>query len=253
MFNFEDTRYNRQEQMPEWGKERQEKLKEAKVAVIGAGGVKSTFLMALVAGGIGNIRIIEFDTIELSNLNRQVLYRTDDIGRTKGQAALTTLTRLNPDINIELIEEKISENNIDNLLKDWDFIVEGGESPAGRNLVNEYCLQHKKPFTHASAQFSYGYAFSVVPKEKSACFACFFPEDHTRPEHTGAVPVNVLSTSLAGSIGAAEVFKWFLGYQDRMLTNKRLCFSSLLLSGEFTVEQQSRREDCPVCSIHYNN
>lgn len=251
MFDFKNERYNRQEQMPEWGREGQEALKDARVAVIGAGGVKSTLLMALAAGGIGHIRIIEFDKVELSNLNRQILYRTPDIGKSKGQASLKTLKELNPDIEIELVEEKVDESNIDRLLDGWEFIVEGGESPAGRNLVNEYCLRTNKPFTHASAQFSYGYVFTVVPAEKTSCFACFFPNDHTREIHTGAVPVNVLSTSTAGSLGAAEVFKWFLGYHDQLNKNRRLCFSSLLLSGEFEFEYQERRKECPICSKYY--
>lgn len=251
MFRFENTRYNRQLVMPEWGPERQEKLSKAKVAVIGAGGVKSTLLMCLAASGVGNIRIIEFDTVELSNLNRQILYRTSDIGRPKGVAAAETLRDLNPDINIELIQEKVRQDNIGELLNGWEFIVEGGESPAGRNLVNEYCLQHNIPFVHSSAQFTYGYTFSVVPESKSACFACFFPDDHTREAHTGAVPVNVLSTSTAGSLGAAEVLKWFLGHREKMFVNRRIVFSSLLLSGEFTIEEQTRNPACPVCSRYY--
>lgn len=251
MFQFKDSRYNRQEQMPEWGSEKQKFLKKAKVVVIGAGGVKSTLLMALVAGGIGTIRIIEFDTLELSNLNRQILYRTSGIGQKKGVLALKTLQDLNPEINIELIDAKVSDENIPILLDGWDFIVEGGDSPSGRNLINEYCLKNKKPFTHASAQFGYGYVFSVLPSLKTACFACYFPTDFTRKEHTGAVPVNVLSTSVAGTLGASEVFKWFLGYQDNMFINKRLCFSSLLLSSEFTYEKRSRRKSCPVCSQYY--
>lgn len=251
MFQFSNERYNRQEQMPEWGRERQERLADARVAVIGAGGVKSTFLMALAAGGIGNIRIIEFDKVELSNLNRQILYRTSGIGQPKGRLALQTLADLNPEIDLELVEEKVQSDNISDLLSGWDFIVEGGDSPAGRNLVNEHCLSTKKPFVHASAQFSYGYVFSVIPDWQTACFACFFPEDHTRAIHTGAVPVNVLSTSIAGSLGATEVFKWFLGHQNNMIVNRRLCFSSLLLSEEFSYEFQSRRLDCPVCSCYY--
>ena len=251
MFNFGNTRYNRQEQMPEWGVERQRLLAGARVVVVGAGGVKSTLLMSLVAGGIGHIRLIEFDRVELSNLNRQILYRTSDIGLAKGQASLKTLQDLNPEVTIELVEEKVVESNIDDLFRGFDFVVEGGDSPAGRNLVNEHCLAAGQPFVHASAQFSYGYVFSVVPAEQTACFACFFPTDHTRKEHTGAVPVNVLSTSIAGSLGAVEVFKWFLGYRDRMVVNRRLCFSSLLLSEEFEYQDQPRWPDCPVCSRYY--
>jgi len=247
-FDFKDARYNRQENMPEWGEDRQKRLRTASVAVIGAGGVKSTLLMALAAGGIGRIGVVEFDTVELSNLNRQILYRTSDIGMLKGVAAHKTLSDLNPEITIDLIEKKITKNNIDEVLDEYELIVEGGESPDGRNTVNEYCLRQGKPMVHASAQFSYGYVFSMIPAKKSACFACLFPDDHSRVEHTGPVPVNVLSTSLAGSLGAAEVFKWFLGYQDAMYFNKRMTFSSLLLSGVFNVDEVARREDCEYCS-----
>lgn len=251
MTTFEDTRYNRQEQMLEWGQQRQRLLADARVVIVGAGGVKSTLLMALTAGGIGHMRLIEFDKVELSNLNRQILYRTPDIGRSKGEAAIETLKKLNPETTIELVEEKVNEDNISQLFDGFNFVVEGGDSPAGRNLVNKCCLMTGKPFVHASAQFSYGYVFSVIPAQQTACFACFFPTDHTRQIHTGAVPVNVLSTSVAGSLGAAEVFKWFLGYRDRLIVNRRLCFSSLLLSEQFEYIEQPRRLECEICSKYY--
>ncbi|MGU9813888.1 HesA/MoeB/ThiF family protein [Pseudomonas sp. LF135] len=250
-FNFSNTRYNRQENMPEWNRLGQDKLQDASVAVIGAGGVKSTLLMSLAAAGVGHIKIIEFDHVELSNLNRQLLYRTGDIGKSKGVAAQKTLSELNPEVNIELIEKKISQENINSILEGCEFIVEGGDSPNGRNLVNQYCLEEQKPMVHASAQFSYGYVFSMIPKEKTACFACLFPDNHRRAEHTGPVPVNVLSTSIAGTLGAAEVLKWFMGYSDRMHTNKRLVFSSLLMSGEFSVEPVERNPHCAICSQYY--
>lgn len=253
MFTFENTRYNRQEQMPEWGKERQEKIRNTSVVVIGAGGVKSTLLLALTAAGIGRIRIIEFDSLELSNLNRQLLYKTSQIGLPKIDACKEVLRDLNPEVTIEAVDTKIRKENIRDLCKDFDFLVEGGDSPSGRNLVNEFCLSNQIPYVHASAQFNYGYVFSVIPQKKTACFACFFPDDHTREEHTGAVPVSALSTSVAGSLGAAEVIKWVVGYEDRMIVNRRLCFSSLLLSSDFSYEKQPRRDDCPVCSRYYGN
>lgn len=248
MFHFRNSRYNRQEQMPEWGINRQKMLQKATVVVIGAGGVKSTLLMSLATAGIGHLRIVEFDKVELSNLNRQLLYKTCDIGRPKINACVDALNQLNPEIDIEGINEKVTADNIDDLCRNSDFIVEGGDSPAGRNLVNSYCLSKNKPYTHASAQFNYGYVFSVVPALKTACFACFFRNDHSRKEHTGPVPISVLATSVAGSLGAAEVLKWFMGYHGSMLLNRRLCFSSLLLSNEFIIEKQVRRADCPVCS-----
>ncbi len=200
MFSFENTRYNRQIQMPEWGEEGQRALKRARVVVVGAGGVKSTLLLCLTAAGVGTIRVIDFDKVELSNLNRQILYRASDLGTPKVAACRATLADLNGEIEIEAVQEKVTETNIESLCNNFDFIVEGGNSPWGRNLVNEYCLATRKPFTHVSAQFNYGYVFSVVPSQRTACFACFFPEDHTRREHTGPVPVSVLSTSIAGSL-----------------------------------------------------
>lgn len=251
MSSFENTRYNRQINMPEWGADKQEQLKNARVAVIGAGGVKTTLLTALVASGIGHLRIIEFDEVELSNLNRQTLYSTKDVGKPKGLVATNNLMALNPDTQIEWVNERINENNIDELLEGCEFIVEGGDSPHGRNLVNEYCLSAGKPYVHASAQYNYGYCFSVVPTKKTACFACFFPTDYTRKESTGPVPVSVLSAQIAGSLGAVEVLKWFLGYKNNMTVNKRLCFSSLLLSENFKYLKQNRRKNCPVCLKYY--
>lgn len=238
--------------MPEWGPEGQQKLDNASITVIGAGGVKSTLLMALAASGVGRIKIIEFDTVELSNLNRQLLYRTSNVGESKALAAQKTLRDLNPDIAIDVVTEKVDKNTIESLCGESEYIIEGGDSPAGRNLVNEFCLSKNIPYTHASAQFSYGYVFSVIPQKKTACFACFFPTDYTRDATTGPVPVNVLATSVAGSLGAAEALKWFLGYHEYMFVNRKLCFSSLLMSSEFSVNKQRRLTKCPVCSKYYN-
>ncbi len=251
MFSFADTRYNRQVVMPEWGMEGQDKLHRARVVSIGAGGVKSTLLMALVAAGVGRLRIIEHDHVELSNLNRQLLYGTDDIGVAKVQAARRRLVSLNPECDIEAIERRVDAASVHELLDGYDIVVEGGDSPAGRNMINEYCLARGVPFVHASAQFSYGYVCSVVPARQTACFACYFPHDYERAEHTGPVPVNVLATSVAGTLGAAEVLKYLMGNVESMFLNRRLCFSSLLLSGEFVVEDTPRRPDCPVCSKWY--
>jgi len=123
MYSFDDTRYNRQLQMPEWGPERQNALKHARVVVIGAGGVKSTLLMCLAAAGVGVIRVIEFDNVELSNLNRQILYRTSDIGYPKVLACKATLDDLNPEINIEAIQEKVTERNIEELCEGFSYVV----------------------------------------------------------------------------------------------------------------------------------
>jgi len=251
-YNFDNQRYNRQEQIPEWGSEKQKLLRNARVACIGSGGVKSTLLMALAAAGIGYIKIIEFDVIELSNLNRQTLFTTSKIGKPKGDEAKKLLKDINPEITVKWINKKVTQENINKLLEDCELIIEGGESPAGRNIVNKYCLETKKPMVHASAQFSYGYVFSMLPEKKSACFACLFPEDHKREIHTGAVPVWAVPVQIAGSLGAAEVIKYFLGYKNKMIINKQLAFSSILLSEKFEYISVPRREKCPICSQFYS-
>lgn len=125
MFDFKDERYNRQTNMPEWGA-RQAQLQNAHVAVIGAGGVKSSLLLCLAAGGVGRIDIIEFDRVELSNLNRQILYRTSDIGKLKGEVAQANLLDLNPEIDIRCFNERVCEQNVERLLAESSLVVEGG-------------------------------------------------------------------------------------------------------------------------------
>ncbi|AOM39402.1 hypothetical protein A9255_01570 [Xenorhabdus hominickii] len=104
---------------------------------------------------------------------------------------------------------------------------------------------------HCAAQFSYGYITTLIPKDKTACFACIFPHDHTGTEIAGPAPVNVLATSIAGSLGATEVLKWFMGYRDNMVVNSKLFFNSLLINKGFEFENIERNPNCPVCSKYY--
>jgi molybdopterin/thiamine biosynthesis adenylyltransferase len=238
--------------MPEWGEQLQEKLLKSRVVVIGAGGVKSVLLMNLAALGVGEICIIDGDIIEDTNLNRQLLYTEQDVGKHKAEVARIRLQKINSSIRIASIIEYVDETNISELCSGYDLIIEGGDSPYARNLVNLFSLRNNIPMLHVSAQFNYGYLFMVLPSQRSACFACFFPEDHTRKESTGAVPVSVLATSTAGSLGSAEVVKFLSGNHDTLYINKRLCFSSLLLSGEFTVLNTARNPKCTSCSGIYN-
>lgn len=202
--DFVDTRYNRQELMPQLGPERQKRLRDARVVTIGAGGVKSSMLYYLVAAGVGSLRIIDFDRVELSNLNRQILFTVDDIGRNKAVAARERLMRLNNEIDIEAVQERVDDGNIAELAGRFDIIVEGGDSLAGRLLVNDHCIQTGTPMIHASAQYNYGYVLTVLPGH-TACFLCAFPD---LPQgHGGSVPVFGVATGLAGCLAAGEVVK----------------------------------------------
>jgi molybdopterin/thiamine biosynthesis adenylyltransferase len=238
---FADTRYNRQEMMPQLGSEGQELLNKSRIAVIGAGGVKSPMLYYLTAGGLGTLRIIDFDRVELSNLNRQILFTADDVGKNKAETAKRRLERLNDEVTIEAIPERVDVGNINRLLEGFDIIIEGGESTAGRVLVNDYCLRAGVPMVHASAQYNYGYVLTVLPHQ-TACFVCAFPD---LPEgHGGSVPVLGIATGIAGCIGAGEVIKLVTGV-GKPLANGYLAFSAF--QGSFDFIPVERQRNCPSC------
>lgn len=239
--DFADTRYNRQELMPQLGAEGQKRLHEARVVAIGAGGVKSSMLYHLVAAGVGLLRIIDFDRVELSNLNRQLLYTIDDIGKNKAIAARDRLVRLNDEIRIEAVDERVDDSNIAELTRSVDVVVEGGDSLAGRLLVNDHCIQTGTPMVHASAQYNYGYVLTVLPR-RTACFLCAFPD---LPQgHGGSVPVFGVATGLAGCLGAGEVVK-LITKVGRPIVDGYLAFSAF--QGTFDFVPTPHDPSCRAC------
>jgi adenylyltransferase/sulfurtransferase len=227
--------------MPQLGPEAQQRLRAARVAVIGAGGVKSPLLYYVAASGIGTLRIIDFDRVELSNLNRQILFTVDDIGRNKAESARDRLSRLNDEITIEAVPERVDESSIDGLLNGFDIVVEGGDSLAGRLLVNDYCTRVGPPMVHASAQYGYGYVLTYLPG-KTSCFLCAFPD---LPEgHGGSVPVWGVATGIAGSLGAGEVVK-LAADAGNPITGGYLAFSAF--QGKFDFIPVERKTACPSC------
>lgn len=238
---FADTRYNRQEIMPQVGTRGQKKLRDARIVCIGAGGVKSSMLYYLVAAGVGTLRVVDFDRVELSNLNRQILFGLDDIGRNKAAAARDRLTGLNDEVIIEAVDARVDSGNIEYLTGGFDVVIEGGDSLAGRLLVNEHCLRHGYPMVHASAQYNYGYVFSMLPG-RTSCLLCAFPD---LPEgHGGSVPVLGVATGIAGCLGAAEVLKLITGV-GKPIVDGYLAFSGF--QGAFDFVPAARRPGCSAC------
>ena len=229
--------------MPQMGRTAQRKFAQARVAVIGAGGVKSALLYYLAAVGIGEIRIFDFDNVELSNLNRQILFDIDDIGRNKAVAAREKLLRLNPEIDVVARAVKISSTNIRRELADFEIVVEGGDSLEGRRIVNQYILDEGIPMVHASAQHNYGYCTTVIPKEDTACFECIFP-DLPASDGGGSVPVMGIATGISGTLGAGEVVKLITGV-GRPLVNGFLAFSGFQSWFQFVPILKQHR--CPAC------
>ena len=201
-------RYSRQEWIPRIGEAGQQNLTNSSVAIIGAGGVKSPLLLYLAAAGVGRICVIDDDQVELSNLNRQILYRTSDIGRFKAEAAAETLQNLNPDILIEPVVAHASPDTFDDLLTGYDLVFEGGSSAEERRNFNSWALRAGQRYIHASAQYNYAYVQTVVPGS-TACFDCSF-EDLPR-SHQGPVPVIGPATGVAGSVAASEAIGILLG------------------------------------------
>ena len=239
--DFVNTRYNRQELMPQLGPAAQYYLRRARVVSIGAGGVKSPMLYYLAAAGVGHLTIIDFDRVELSNLNRLILYTEADIGRNKTEAARERLHQFNSEITIDAIDARIDADNIDDLLGGYEIVIEGGDALAGRLLCNNYCIRSRTPMVHASAQYGYGYVLTTLPGT-TACFRCAFPDLPTG--HGGSVPVFGVATGIAGSLGAGEVIKLITG-SGEPVTDGYLTFS--VFSGRHEFIPAPRDPACPAC------
>lgn len=239
--DFQDTRYNRQLMMPQVGEAGQERLAQGSVVTVGAGGVKSPLLYYLAAAGLGRIHIIDFDDIELSNLNRQILYRTHDIGRLKAEAAAEELRELNPSIEITYSADKVTPANIDEILGGYSVLLEGGDGPEQRLLCNSFALRTGTPMVHVSAQYGYGYVYTML-NEEDPCLQCVYPD---LPEsRKGPVPVWGISTGLSGVLGASEVLKIILGKGD-LARGYLMSFSNF--QNDFIRIPIEKRDGCPAC------
>jgi len=237
----EKLRYKRQLIMPEIGEEGQLKLKQAKVLVVGAGGLGSSILYYLTAMGVGTLGIVDADNVELSNLQRQILHNVERIGINKAQSAKETLEKLNPLTKIIEYPFKITEKNSHSLITEYDIVAAALDNLPARYLVNEACVALKKPLVEAGVSGWDGLAITVIPG-KSPCYSCIFPaisnENRGETGMVGCIP------GVLGTIQAMEVIKIILGLGNT-LANRLLVFDGLELTfSEFKME---RNINCPVC------
>ncbi|ADG83085.1 HesA/MoeB/ThiF family protein [Thermincola potens] len=238
-------RYSRHIILPEVGGEGQMKINNAKVLVIGTGGLGSPVAFYLAAAGVGNLGIIDDDVVDLSNLQRQILHSTKDIGRPKVDSAREKLVALNPDCNVVTYHERLMAHNIMDIIRDYDIIVDGTDNFATRFVTNDACVMAGKPFVHGGILRFAGQALTVVPGA-GPCFRCIFRE----PPPPGSVPTcseaGVLGV-LAGTIGliqATEVLKYILGIGE-LLIGRLLTYDALEMS--FREVQVKKNPACPVC------
>ncbi len=233
-------RYDRQIMIKGFGEEGQEKLKRAKVIIAGGGGLGSPSSIYLAAAGIGMIRIVDNDKIELSNLNRQVLHWDKDIGRRKVISATEKLKELNPEVEIEAIEEMITEANVSQLVADCDLIVDAMDNLPTRYLLNKAALEKDIPFFHGAVYGFEGRTMTIIPG-KTACLECAYHGATTPKEK---FPVIGVTPAIIGCIQATEVIKYIVGIGE-LLTDKLLIYDGLNL--QFTELKVKKDPNCGCC------
>ena len=230
-------RYERQIRI--FGADGQERLKNAKVFVAGAGGLGSAISIYLAAAGIGRIRIVDHEKIELSNLNRQILHCDEDIGREKAASAEEKLKRINPDVILEAISETIEGNNILELVDDFDLIVDAMDNFHTRYLLNKAAMVKNIPFFHGAINGLYGQATTIIPG-KTACLRCIFPE----PPPSMTFPVVGATCGVIGCIQVTEIVKYIVK-MGSSLENRLLLWDGLNAKiDEIEIERNPSCEDC---------
>ena len=241
------TRYSRHIIMPQVGPSGQRKLMNAKVLIVGAGGLGSPNAVYLALAGVGTLGIVDFDVVDLSNLQRQILHQTDDIGKPKVQSAKESLAAYNPDVNVVLHEAPLTSDNAMEIISQYDIIVNGADNFATRYLVNDASYLAGKTLVDGSILLFDGQATVFEPGK--GCYRCLFPE----PPPPGMVPscaeAGVLGALCAtiGSIQATEVLKKILNVGDP-LVGRLLLYDAL--SMEFRIVKTRRNPNCPLCGDH---
>ncbi len=238
------NRYSRHIIMGDVGSKGQRNLLQAKALIVGAGGLGSPSAIYLALAGVGTIGIVDFDVVEISNLQRQILHHTSDIGRPKLESARDNINSYNPDTNVVLHEVRLESDNAREIISQYDLVINGADNFATRYLVNDACYLEGKPLVDGSILIFDGQATLFLPGQ--GCYRCLFPE----PPPPGLVPncaeAGVLGalTGLVGSIQATEALKHFLGIGES-LVSRLLLIDALSMS--FREVRLKRNPSCPLC------
>ena len=242
------SRYSRHLILPEVGMEGQQKLKAARVLCVGTGGLGSPLAYYLAAAGVGTLGLVDFDVVDASNLQRQIIHSTKDIGRKKLDSAAEKLTALNPALNVVKHETMLTSANALEILRDYDIVADGTDNFPTRYLVNDACVLLGKPNAYGSI-FRFEGQASVFATEDGPCYRCLYPE----PPPPGLVPscaeggVLGILPGLVGVIQATEVIKLILG-KGQPLIGRLLLVDSLNM--RFRELKLRKNRECPVCGTH---
>jgi adenylyltransferase/sulfurtransferase len=240
-------RYSRHLALPEIGVAGQEKLQAGRVLVIGTGGLGSPAALYLAAGGIGHLGVLDFDRVEASNLQRQVLYDTSSIGMPKAELARMRLAALNPELHLEAHQTELCAANVQDIFSHYDVIVDGSDRIATRYLVNDACVIYRKSLVSAAIHRFEGQAMTYVP-ERGPCYRCLFPQmaEGVTPNCAEAGVLGVLPGVL-GAIQATEAIKLVVGFGTPLI-GRLLTYDALEM--RFQELACKRRVDCAVCGEH---
>ncbi|RDU71234.1 HesA/MoeB/ThiF family protein [Helicobacter aurati] len=238
-------RYLRHLMLEDVGQEGQSKLAQSKVLVIGAGGLGSPVCLYLSAAGIGNIGIVDCDVVDISNLQRQVIHFTSDIGKSKISSASIKMRSINPNITVDTYFEKFTKNNASTIVQKYDFVVDATDNFTSKFLINDICVTANKPFSHAGVLKYRGQTMTVLP-HKTACFRCVFENPPAKELDSiftaglfGVVP------GIIGCLQASEVIKYILGLGE-LLTDTLLTIDIKTMN--FRKVNVKKDAECSVCS-----
>lgn len=239
-------RYSYNILLKEIKKKGQKKLLNSKVLVVGSGGLGSVVIFYLSATGVGTIGVVDSDKVELSNLQRQIIHTTEDIGKEKVFSVKEKIKKLNPDIKIVPYSVRLGLDNIKDIVKNYDIVADCSDNFSTRFLVNSCCVSLNKPLSHGAILRFDGELMTIIPKV-TACYRCVFEnlsvEDIPSTRELGVFGA---SCGVIGSLQVLEIVKYLLDIGD-LLTNKLLIFSGL--ESEVKIFPVKRKRTCPVCGV----
>ncbi len=236
---YDLKRYNRQMMIKGFGEEGQKKLKNTRVFVAGVGGLGCPVSIYLAVAGFGHITIADLDVVDFSNLNRQILHWDKDVGEVKVKSGHDKLSQINPSIEVEKFQGRIDENNVYDITKDYDIIIDAMDNFPTRYLLNRAALKHKIPFIHASVWGLEGRLLTVLPG-KTPCFECVFP--NAPPKEV--FPILGATPGVLGTLQVTEAVKVVLGI-GRPVANRLLLYDGEYM--EFHEIEVKKNPNCPAC------
>ncbi|MBC8481067.1 MAG: molybdopterin-synthase adenylyltransferase MoeB [Planctomycetes bacterium] len=238
-------RYSRHIILEEVGGIGQEKLLSSKVLIVGTGGLGSPVALYLAAAGVGTIGIVDGDKVDLSNLQRQIIHHTSDVGIEKVKSADNKIQAINPDVTVKTYHQLAKADNIRDIIREYDFVIDGTDNFAAKFLINDACYFEKTAFSHAGILRFIGQLMTILPGQ-STCYRCVFnspPPANAGPSCSQAGVLGVLP-GVIGTLQATEAIKYLLGLGE-LLTDKLLTYDALAMN--FRTVNFKRNPDCPLC------